>query len=81
MNKRRSQVKHAKKRFIERHDIFLSDKELEAIGKLIRNGKSVFVRRDSLRVTVHQVVVEGKSVIVVYDKVRRTIITALPSPS
>jgi len=81
VNKTKAMRRHARVRALERAGIEMGRAtRLEIVGA-IRAGQSTFVRRQSLRVSVHDVVLaDGPKVRVVYDKTRTEIVTVLPPP-
>lgn len=72
-----TQERHARRRFGERLDVDLTDSEYRAVIAAIASGASTFVERQSLRVTVHDVEVRGKTCRVVYDSQRHVVVTVL----
>lgn len=76
--KKLAQRKHAKRRANERFGLTLNRHQLADVARQIQSGKSVFVRRQSNRVTVHQVSVGEAVCQVVYDSARNQIVTFLP---
>lgn len=76
--KRKSQKVHAKRRFIQRFGLFLSDQQYEQIVRDIQSQKAQFIEKQSNRVTLWRVIVEDNEVVVVYDKERKSISTVLP---
>lgn len=77
-SKKKSQKKHAKRRAFERYGIVLNEDELKQIASYIRKGKADLIRKRSNRVSVYMVRWKDKSYPVVYDRLRRTIVTFLP---
>lgn len=69
---------HAKRRAAERYGIFLGKEEQGRIVKDIQEGKATLLEKQSLRVSVWEVKVEGKIIPVCFDKKRQAIITCLP---
>lgn len=78
MNKKKCQMRHLKKRWLERVGATMSDKLHNQIVLLIKQGKSKIVKKTSLRVTIHTVKVEGQEHTVAYDKQRHQVVTVLP---
>lgn len=76
--KAKAQVRHARQRFAERHQLDVSARELGLMVKMIQSGQGTFVRRTSLRASVWDIEFEGRTRRVVYDKHRKTIVTVLP---
>jgi hypothetical protein len=79
MTKLHAQRRHAKLRAQERYGLSLNRIDLREIAGLIQQGKAVFLRRQSLRVSHWLVEVGGKSARVVYDRKRKTVVTFLPA--
>ena len=60
---------HAKRRALERFDIFLFDEEYRDLATSIRRGKAEFVKKQSNRVSLHRVKLSGgQDAIAVYRK-------------
>lgn len=76
-SKKRAQQRHARQRFRERFGIELKPHVAQAIIRGIRDGKAKLVERQSLRVVVYRVSIEGKEMDIVYDRTRKTVVTAL----
>lgn len=70
--------RHARERGRERYGIEMGPAVEDEIVRKIAGGKSICVERQSLRVSVHDVPLEGLTVRVVYDKQRRQVVTFLP---
>lgn len=81
MNKRDQERKHFKKRLLQRYNLTLTDTDCEClIGKIKNNDKKEvkFLAKQSNRITVHLVVYKNTEIVLVYDKMRKQIVTALP---
>lgn len=78
VSKKTCQRIHAKRRALERHGLQLNRFDLFEMVKLIQGQKAEFVERQSLRVTVWRVPWGDRKLKVVYDKVRKNIVTVLP---
>jgi hypothetical protein len=76
--KLKTQKRHAKIRALERYAIGLTNQGLDQAVKMIQKGKATFIERQSLRVTVWEMDIDGKRVRVVYDKLRKNLATFLP---
>lgn len=77
-DKSEAQNRHAKRRAMERYGIDLNrHKRLEMVH-MIQNGKAECVRKQSHRVSIFSLQYEGKEVIVVYDRQRKTLASFLP---
>jgi len=70
---------HSRMRMLERYGIDLTDELREQIRHQITKEESRFLYEHSLTRTVHEVTVMGKKVIVVWSKVRGSIVTVLPA--
>lgn len=75
--KEQSQNIHARKRFAQRFGIFLTKKLKAEIVQMIHNGFATFVEKQTNRVSLFDVQIEGKTIRVVYDKQRKNIVSAL----
>lgn len=78
VNKTKSQRLHAKRRALERYGISLNRKRYREIVADIQAGRGEFIERRSHRISVWKVKIAGELVRVVYDKIRKTIVTVLP---
>lgn len=72
--------KHVRKRLKQRYNLNLNSAQLTDLEKQIGHG-SVFVELSSLRESLHIVKVGDIEIPVVYDKKRKTLVTALPQSS
>lgn len=73
-SKRKAQRRHAKRRALERYGMVVGEHTLDDMVRKIQRGEGEFVERQSHRVTLWKV--DGRRV--VYDKVRKTIVSFLP---
>jgi hypothetical protein len=80
-SKKESQTKHAVQRADLRYGVRLNENDLREIVKLIETGKSKPLQKQSNRVVVHKVSYKSCDMILVYDKLRKSIATFLPSDS
>ena len=71
------QRKHAAGRARARLGITIGKKETQDIIRSIQSGKAKFLRKRSNRVSTFEVTVRDDPVIVVYDRIRKTIVTFL----
>jgi len=78
MNKTQASRVHFKRRAEERYGLTLNRFDLREIVKDIQQGKCTFVEKLSNARSKFNVVIKGVEVTVVYDKVRKVAITALP---
>lgn len=76
-SKESAQKHHFKKRMMGRFGIEITDKEIIDIVNLIQTGQTSIVEKQSLRVTIHQIIYKGEKVNIPYDKQRKVPITAL----
>jgi len=77
MSKKTSERMHFKRRMQERFGITLTTSQCKDIVDIIKKGTTKIVRRESLRVFVYEMKIQDKLVHVVYDKVRKTPVSAL----
>ncbi len=75
--KKQNQKIHAKKRALERFDLNLTNDDLIHIGAKIKKGESIYIRKMSNRVKLHQVEYNGQILKVVYDKLRHQVVSFL----
>jgi hypothetical protein len=78
VNKKQSLRVHAKKRAKERYGLDLNRTQLQEIIGKCRNGSAKLLRHHSLRVREFLVAWQGLELRVLYDKLRKEIITFLP---
>jgi hypothetical protein len=80
VNKKKTLIKHAKRRAGERHGVNLHQDLLAKLVKQIQTGEAEYVSCQSRRVSKWLVTTpDGKRLPVVYDGNRMTIITVLPA--
>ena len=77
--KAQTQRRHAQRRAYERHGLQLTRHDLNEIVRQIQAGKAHFVERQSHRVSLFDIDIDGRSARVVYDKQRKTIVSFLPA--
>lgn len=70
--------KHFRRRFRERFGIDVHKDLYEKIIKQIRTGKAELVERKSNRVKLYKVVIDETEYQVIYDKLRKTLVTVFP---
>lgn len=73
--KRRQQFRHAKRRANERFGIHLDQNSECQMVKQIQNGQAKLLDRQSQRISVWGIEIQGQKVAVVYDNVRKAIVT------
>jgi len=78
VNKDKAVRIHAKRRLGERFGVFANRNVIQDVVRQIQNGTAVFAGRQSVRKTCWKVLVDGKPMIAVYDKQRKTVLTFLP---
>jgi hypothetical protein len=76
-SKAKAQRRHARRRAYERFLVEWSERDLDAIVRIIQRGDSELIERQSLRVSKRRVTYDGLTVVVVYDRLRKTIVTVL----
>lgn len=69
--------KHAKRRMVERFGIPVGDETLRKVVLEIQQGKATFIRKQSNRVTLWEVMIHDLLTRVAYDKNTKEIITIL----
>ena len=69
---------HAKLRALQRYDLDLTAKMRRKIIEEIQQQRSIHLETQSNRVSIHLVEVEARDIRVVYDKIRKEIVTVLP---
>jgi hypothetical protein len=69
---------HAKRRLGERFGVSANRNVIQGVVRQIQSGTAVFACRQSVRKTCWKVLVDGKPMIAVYDKERKTVLTFLP---
>jgi len=73
--KKEYEINHVIIRAEERLGIKLTKEGVQKLSAKIRKEESKFIRATSNTCTVHEVEFEGKTLVVVYDKLRKTIKT------
>jgi hypothetical protein len=77
MKKHVCQRTHFKNRVLERYGLSINKESYKLIVDKIQNGESTYLGKRSLRTSYHKVDFYGTNIIVVYDKTRGTLVTAL----
>jgi hypothetical protein len=75
--KHRAQRAHAKRRLQERYGLTVNRHDLRDMVALIQGGHARMIERQSHRVTVWDLTFHGKEIRVVYDNLRKVVVTAL----
>ena len=70
-------VEHTTKRLLERFGMDYTKGLRDQLVGMIRNGKSEIVEKKSNNRTLHRIIYKKRSIVVVYDKSRKEIITVL----
>lgn len=76
--KANAQRYHTVKRASERFGLYLSDSNVTDIVKFIQSNKATFLERQSNRVTVWLMALEGINIVVVYDSQRKELAILYP---
>ena len=79
MRKKLSERVHAKRRLVERYGLELNRRELRELVSQIQEAKATHIETQSNRVSLWRVSHGTIEIVVVYDKKRGTIVTALPA--
>jgi len=77
-SKKHAQRHHAKQRAYQRYGWNLNKHDLNLLAKRIQRGDGRFVERQSNRVTVWDIDINGETARVIYDSQRHQIVTFLP---
>lgn len=77
MSKAKSQRRHARVRARQRFGIDLNEHKSREVVKTIQGGGAKFLHKESHRVSHFLTDIDGQSVEVVYDRVRKVIVTCL----
>jgi len=75
--KKETQRAHFRRRMYQRHGWRITNNDIEEISRAIREGESVCLGRQSLRVTLHRLTFNDKEIVVVYDTNRNQPVTVL----
>lgn len=81
MSKRDAQKSHFRRRVYERYSLSINEGEYDLlVSKIRKNDKEVvtFLVKQSNRLTVHLLFYRNIEIVTVYDKLRKTLVTALP---
>lgn len=76
--KSKSQKRHFNCRMYQRYRITLSDSEYRDVVNIIQKRRAVLIEKQSLRVSVYDIGIKGKKYRVVYDRMRKTLVTVFP---
>lgn len=77
-SKKKAEFIHARRRMRQRFGIEMGQVRRRMIVQAIQAGKAEFLGRQSCRVTLWRVEVDGAKLSVVYDNKRKEIVTVLP---
>ena len=77
-NKLEAERIHCKMRFMERYGIEFSRNMRREFERLIQSFQTNLIRKQSNRVSIHDILYEGRVFRVVYDRNRKTVVTVLP---
>jgi hypothetical protein len=80
-HKDRDQRRHFCRRMAEREGIAVGPEVYEEIMRQIRIGEAKHLEDQSLRVKIKGVRIAGQWLVVVYDRMRKTLVTVLPRTS
>lgn len=76
--KDKNMVRHFQNRTRERYGLVLSYQDVANIVKMIKSGKSEYIKSKSNMHTRHKVFYRGQELVVGYDKRRDILVTAIP---
>jgi len=77
MNKRKQQISHCIRRFKQRFGLYVTVHDLNWIKHSIQNNQAEFIEKQSNRISKFKIIFRGKTVYVIYDRFRKTIVTVL----
>lgn len=80
-SKKESEMKHLKRRWISRVGEEMNKQLHGKIVEAIQLGNSKVVERQSNRVTIHKITLDKEPLTVVYDRLRKQVVTVLPKES
>lgn len=78
MTKKEAQRSHAKRRALERYGLQLNRFDIKTIIKMIQTQNAFFIESQSHRLKKYQITYKSTTAIVIYDKLRKEIVTFLP---
>jgi hypothetical protein len=78
MDKKKAERIHSQRRALERNNLNLTSDVRNILRGQIKKNKGKFLYRESRRVTVWEVAHQEQKYKVVYDKLRKEIVTFLP---
>ena len=77
-SKSKRQKKHFKFRCLQRHGLVITNQQYTKLIENIQIGNAEFIEKQSNRVSVFRVKIDEKNFRVIYDKQRKTLVSALP---
>lgn len=81
MSKRDAQKSHFRRRVFERYSLQINEGEYDfLVSRIRKNDKAVvtFLTKQSNRLSVHLINYRNTEFVAVYDKLRKSLVTALP---
>ncbi len=78
ISKAKCQIKHCKRRALERYGVMLSRRQIADLVSQIQTGKAKFIERQSHRVSKFLVHLGERDISCIYDNKRKTLVTFLP---
>ena len=78
MQKKKSQEKHAKIRAFERYGLTLNKSEMQQLASQVKKNKAKAIKQITNRVSLAIVTWKDIDYPVIYDRMRKTIVTFLP---
>ena len=78
MNKKKASTVHLKRRFYERYNLEITNQDIKEMVRKIQNQQAEFIERQSNRITIWKLQFRDKDYTIVYDKVRKSIVTVFP---
>lgn len=78
-NKKNAQYIHFKRNLKSRYGLNINRVEKREIVEKIKSGEAELLEKQTLRISVYKVIFKNVPVIIVYDKLRESLCTCLPS--
>lgn len=79
--KSENQTRHFRSRLIQRYGIYATEEDISRSVASIGSGAAEFYYKDSSRVSIYFIMIQGHRVLAAFDRTRKTFCTALPMPS
>lgn len=77
-SKKKAQTIHFRRRMAQRHALAVTPADVRFIIHQIQCGQAVHIWDQSIRVKIKGVKLNGEWLVVIYDSIRKTLVTVLP---